>query len=173
MANYIKNSGKWGPIEEGTGAIPQRSYAGRQIVISFDNSETTSIMYTNPIGVALSTETEIIWNTEAVNCATATDMEVFWQGTDDPSIANAASGSGSDVAAEDTGWTTVSIQDFAGSEAADARTVTNLSGVGSVVKKPYVRFKYVLTAANPGEVEITCRVVNLPEAARVTHSVAL
>ena len=173
MANLIKNGGEWGPIEEGSGAISQKSYNGRQIVIDFDGSETTSIMYTNPIGIPLSTETELIWNTEAIDCATATDMEVFWQGTDDPSIANAASGSGSDVAAEDTGWTSVSVQNFAGSEAADTRTSTNLAGVANVVNKAYVRFKYILTAANPGDLDITCRLVNIPALGNVTHSVAL
>ena len=100
-------------------------------------------------------------------------MEVFWQGTDDPSIANAASGSGSDVAAEDTGWTSVSVQNFAGSEAADTRTSTNLAGVANVVNKAYVRFKYILTAANPGDLDITCRLVNIPALGNVTHSVAL
>ena len=173
MANLIKNGGKWGPIEEGSGAITQKSYEGRQIVIDFDNSETTSIMYTNPFGVVISQGTEFVWNTEAIDCATAADMEIFWQGTDDPSIANAASGSGSDVAAEDTGWTSVVIKDMTGSEACDAREVINLSGVANVVNKAYMRIKFILTAANPGDVDITCRLVNLPAAGRVNHSVVL
>ena len=173
MANLIENQGKWGPIEEGSGAIKQKSFEGKQIVIDFDGSETTSIMYTNPIGAPISTETEFIWNTEAIDCATATDMEVFWQGTDDPSIANAATGSGSDVAAEDTGWTTVSIKDMAGSEACDAREVVNLSSVANVVNKAYMRLKFVLTAASPGDVDITCRLTPLPSYRQITHSVAL
>tara|TARA_R110002020_G_scaffold370825_3_gene582483 strand:- start:602 stop:1126 length:525 start_codon:yes stop_codon:yes gene_type:complete len=173
MANFIKNGGQWGPIEEGAGAIPQRSYTGRQIVIDFDNTETTSIMYTNPIGVPLSTETQFIWNTEAVDCANTADMQIMWQGTDDPSVANAASGSGSDVSAEDTGWTTVEILDLNGSSKCDVRTGVNLSGVSNVVNKPYARFKLILTVANPGDVDITCRVINLPQIASVTHSVTL
>jgi hypothetical protein len=173
MANLIKNGGKWGPIEEGSGTISEKSYNGRQIVIDFDGSETTSIMYTNPFGVAISTETEFIWNTEAIDCATATDVEIFWQGTDDPSVANAASGSGSDVAAEDTGWTSVVLKDMTGSEACDAREVVNLAAVANIVNKAYMRLKFILTAANPGDVDITCRLVNLPSVAKVTHSVAL
>jgi len=169
MANLIKDSGKWGPIKEGN----DMSFNGRQIVIDFDNSETTSILYTNPFGVAISTETEFIWNTEAVDCATAADMQIMWQGTDDPSVANAASGSGSNVSAEDTGWTTVEIMDLNGSDKCDARTAVNLSGVANVVNKAYMRLKFILTSANPGDVDITCRLVNLPAVARITHTVAL
>ena len=169
MANLIKDSGKWGPIKEGN----DMSFNGRQIVIDFDNSETTSIVYTNPFGVAISTETEFIWNTEAVDCADSADMQIMWQGTDDPSIANAASGSGSDVSAEDTGWTTVEIMDLNGSAKCDARTAVNLSGVANVVNKAYMRLKFILTAANPGDVDITCRLVNLPAVGSITHSVAL
>ena len=169
MANLIKDSGKWGPIKEGN----DMSFNGRQIVIDFDNSETTSIVYTNPFGVAISTETEFIWNTEAVDCADSADMQIMWQGTDDPSIANAASGSGSNVSAEDTGWTTVEIMDLNGSDKCDARTAVNLSGVANVVNKAYMRLKFILTAANPGDVDITCRLVNLPAVGSITHSVAL
>ena len=169
MANLIKDSGKWGPIKEGN----DMSFNGRQIVIDFDNSETTSIVYTNPFGVAISTETEFIWNTEAVDCADSADMQIMWQGTDDPSVANAASGSGSDVSAEDTGWTTVEIMDLNGSAKCDARTAVNLSGVANVVNKAYMRLKFILTAANPGDVDITCRLVNLPAVGSITHSVAL
>ena len=169
MANLIKDSGKWGPIKEGN----DMSFNGRQIVIDFDNSETTSIVYTNPFGVAISTETEFIWNTEAVDCADSADMQIMWQGTDDPSIANAASGSGSDVSAEDTGWTTVEIMDLNGSAKCDARTAVNLSGVANEVNKAYMRLKFILTAANPGDVDITCRLVNLPAVGSITHSVAL
>tara|TARA_R100000808_G_C2087025_1_gene108821 strand:- start:242 stop:751 length:510 start_codon:yes stop_codon:yes gene_type:complete len=169
MANLIEDSGKWGPIKEGN----DMSFNGRQIVIDFDNSETTSIMYTNPFGVAISTETEFIWNTEAVDCADSADMQIMWQGTDDPSVANAASGSGSDISAEDTGWTTVEIMDLNGSAKCDARTAVNLSGVANVVNKAYMRLKFILTAANPGDVDITCRLVNLPAVGSITHSVAL
>ena len=167
MANLIKDSGKWGPIKEGN----DMSFNGRQIVIDFDNSETTSIVYTNPFGVAISTETEFIWNTEAVDCADSADMQIMWQGTDDPSVANAASGSGSDISAEDTGWTTVEIMDLNGSAKCDARTAVNLSGVANVVNKAYMRLKFILTTANPGDVDITCRLVNLPAASKITHSV--
>ena len=169
MANFIENGGKWGPIDESG----QKSYEGRQIVIDFDNTETTSIMYTNPFGVAVSTETEFVWNTEAVDCATYADVQIMWQGTDDPSVANAASGSGSDVGAEDTGWTTVELLDLNGSDACDARTVVNLSGVASIVNKAYMRLKFILTAANPGDVDITCRLINLPALRNITHSTAL
>ena len=173
MANLIENQGKWGPIEEGSGAIKQKSFDGKQIVIDFDGSDTDSIMYTNPIGVPISTETEFIWNTEAIDCADSADMQIMWQGTDDPSIANAASGSGSDVSAEDTGWTTVEIMDLNGSAKCDARTVVNLAGVGSVVNKKYMRLKFILTAANPGDVDITCRITPIPSYRQITHSVAL
>ena len=125
MANFIQNGGKWGPIDESG----QKSYEGREIIIDFDNTATTSIMYTNPFGVAVSTETEFVWNTEAIDCANTADVQIMWQGTDDPSVANAASGSGSDVTAEDTGWTTVELLDLNGSSACDTRTVVNLSGV--------------------------------------------
>jgi hypothetical protein len=174
MANIIKNSGIWGPIEEGTntGGFPIRSYEGKQIVLDFDGSEATSIMYTSVLDVPLSTESEIVWNTEATDCATATDMEVFWQGTDDPSVANATI-SGVDMTAADTGWTSVSVQNFAGSDAADTRTVTNLAGVSSVVNKKYVRFKYILTAATPGDVDVTCRLTGLPAIGKITYSTAL
>ena len=80
---------------------------------------------------------------------------------------------GRDVAASDTGWTTVSVQNFAGSDAADTRTSTNLAGVANVVNKSYMRFKYVLTADNPGDIDITCRLINLPSISKITHSVAL
>ena len=169
MANLIEDSGKWGPIKEGN----DMSFNGRQIIIDFDNSEATSIMYTNPFGVAISTETEFIWNTEAVDCANTADMQIMWQGTDDPSVANAASSRGSDVTAEDTGWTTVEIMDLNGSSLCDARTVVNLSSVANVVNKAYMRLKFILTTANPGDVDITCRLVNLPAVARITHTVAL
>ena len=169
MANSIKDSGKWGPIKEGN----DMSFNGRQIVIDFDGSATSSILYTNPFGVAISTETEFIWNTEAIDCATAADMQIMWQGTDDPSVANAASGSGSDVSAEDTGWTTVEIMDLIGCSLCDARTVVNLAGVGSVVNKKYMRLKFILTAANPGDVDITCRITPIPSYRQITHSVAL
>jgi len=161
MANFIQNAGKWGPIEEGTndGGFPIRSYDGRQIVLDFDDTEVTSIMYTRPVGLPLPYTAELIWNTEAVDCDTDTDMEVFWQGTEDPSVANLTHG-GSDVSASDTGWITVSVQNFAGSNAADTRTVTRLGSVSNVERMPYMRFKYVLTAANPGDVNITCRLVN-------------
>jgi len=168
MANRIKNSGVWGPIDEGG----QKSFHGKQIVIDFDNSETTSIMYTGNFECPISTETEFIWNTEAVDCATATDMEIFWQGTDDPSAAMAHV-SGEDVSAADTGWTSVVIKDMTGSEACDAREVINLSGVANVVNKTYMRIKFILTAANPGDVDITCRLVNIPSIHKVTHSIAL
>ena len=167
MANLIKDSGKWGPIKEGN----DMSFNGRQIVIDFDNSETTSIVYTNPFGVAISTETEFIWNTEAVDCANTADMQIMWQGTDDPSIANAASGSGSDASAEDTGWTTVEIMNLNGSADCDDRTLINLSSKTGVVNKAYMRLKFILTTANPGDVDITCRLVNLPAASKITHSV--
>tara|TARA_R100000152_G_C6771781_1_gene198402 strand:+ start:826 stop:1335 length:510 start_codon:yes stop_codon:yes gene_type:complete len=169
MANFIQNGGKWGPIDEGG----QKSYEGRQIVIDFDNTETTSIMYTNPFGVAVSTETEFVWNTEAIDCANTADVQIMWQGTDDPSVANAASGSGSDVSAEDTGWTTVELLDLNGSSACDTRTVVNLSGVANIVNKAYMRLKFILTAANPGDVDITCRLINLPAIGSITHSTAL
>jgi hypothetical protein len=169
MANLIKDSGKWGPIKEGN----DMSFNGRQIVIDFDNTEDTSIMYTNPFGVAISTETEFIWNTEAVDCEDAADMQIMWQGTDDPSVANAASGSGSDVTAEDTGWTTVEIMDLNGTGKCDTRTAVNLSSVANVVNKAYMRLKFILTADNPGDVDITCRLVNLPAVGSITHSVAL
>ena len=129
-------------------------------------------MYTGLIGAPISTETELVWNTEAVDCATDTDVEVFWQGTNDPSVANLHK-TGEDVSASDTGWPSVSVQNFAGSEAADTRTVTNLAGVASVVNKKYMRLKYILTAASPGDVDITCRLVNLPPIAKVTYSTAL
>jgi hypothetical protein len=169
MANFIQNGGKWGPIDESG----QKSYEGREIIIDFDNTETTSIMYTNPFGVAVSTETEFVWNTEAIDCANTADVQIMWQGTDDPSVANAASGSGSDVSAEDTGWTTVELLDLNGSSACDTRTVVNLSGVANIVNKAYMRLKFILTAANPGDVDITCRLINLPAIGSITHSTAL
>tara|TARA_R100000655_G_scaffold861_1_gene3549 strand:- start:4241 stop:4750 length:510 start_codon:yes stop_codon:yes gene_type:complete len=169
MANFIQNGGKWGPIDESG----QKSYEGREIIIDFDNTETTSIMYTNPFGVAVSTETEFAWNTEAIDCANTADVQIMWQGTDDPSVANAASGSGSDVSAEDTGWTTVELLDLNGSSACDTRTVVNLSGVANIVNKAYMRLKFILTAANPGDVDITCRLINLPAIGSITHSTAL
>ena len=72
MANFIQNGGKWGPIDESG----QKSYEGREIIIDFDNTETTSIMYTNPFGVAVSTETEFVWNTEAIDCANTADVQI-------------------------------------------------------------------------------------------------
>ena len=175
MANIIENGGKWGPITEGTndGNIPLSSYEGRQIVIDFDNSTTSGIHYTAPIGVPISTETEIVWNTEAINCADTTDITVTWQGTDDPSVARAKYGDGIAISAADTGWTSVDVQDLTGSAACDARVATNLSGVANVVNKRYMRFKYTLANANPGDVDITCRLINLPAIGKITHSVAL
>ena len=174
MANLIEDGGKWGPIEEGTGAIKQKSYDGRQLVVVFDNSTTAGIHYSNPIGVPISTETEFIWNTEAVNCTDTADMTIYWQGTDDPSIANAASGSGLIVTAEDTGWTTSSaVATLTGSAACDARTVVNLSTIGSIVNKTYSRFKFVLATATPGDVSITCRLVNIPPLDKITYTTAV
>ena len=174
MANLIENGGKWGPISEGTitGGFPKSSYEGKQVVIDFDNTEATSIMYTGLIECPISTETEIVWNTEAVNCADTADITVTWQGTDDPSVAALTHG-GRDVAASDTGWTSVDVQDLTGSAACDARVATNLSGVANVVNKRYMRFKYTLATANPGDVDITCRLINLPAIGKITHSVAL
>ncbi len=169
MANKIDNAGKWGPIIEGS----EKSYNGRQITLSFDNTEATSIMYTDTFGVAISDATQFIWNTEAVDCANTADMQIMWQGTDDPSIANAPAGSGMDVAASDTGWTTVEIMDLNGSSACDVRTVVNLSGVANVVNKAYMRLKFILTVANPGDLSITCRLSPLPILASVTHNTTL
>ena len=175
MANLIKNAGKWGPIEEAAnaGGITEKSYEGRQIVIDFDGSATSGIHYTAPIGVPISTETEVVWNTEAVDCANTADITVTWQGTDDPSVARAKYGDGIAISAADTGWTSVDVQDLTGSAACDARTATNLAGVGSVVRKSYVRLKYTLATASPGDVDITCRLINLPALDKITHSVAL
>lgn len=172
MANKIDNAGKWGPVVEGS----EKSYDGRQITLYFDNVEATSIMYTDTFGVAISDATEFIWNTEAVNCEDTADMEIMWQGTDDPSVANAPAGSGMDVAASDTGWTTVTIMDLDAGGKCDARTAVNLAGVSNVVNKAYMRLKFVLTAANPGvsaPVRITCRLSPLPILASVTHNTTL
>ena len=168
MANRIKKSGRWGPIDEGG----QKSFNGKQIVIDFDNTEASSIMYTGNFECPISTETEFIWNTEAIDCADAADMQIMWQGTDDPSVAMAHV-SGEDVSAADTGWTTVEIMDLNGSGNCDARTVVNLAGVSNVVNKAYMRLKFILTTANPGDVDITCRLINLPSIGKITHSVAL
>ena len=65
------------------------------------------------------------------------------------------------------------IMDLNGSAKCDARTAVNLSGVANVVNKAYMRLKFILSAANPGDVDITCRLVNLPAVARITHTVAL
>jgi hypothetical protein len=175
MADLIKNLGKWGPIEEATntGGFKQKSYEGRQIVIDFDGSTNSGILYTGLIGVPISTETEIVWNTEAVNCADTADMTVTWQGTDDPSVANTGYGNGFAISASDTGWTSVDVQDLTGSAACDARTATNLAGVSGVVNKRYMRFKFTLATATPGDVDITCRLINLPSLSKITHSVAL
>ena len=174
MANFIEKSGEWGPITEGTNAagFPIASYEGKQIVIDFDNSETTSIMYTGLFKVPISTETEFIWNTEAVDCADSADMQIMWQGTDDPSVAKITH-AGADVSASDTGWTTVEIMDLNASAKCDSRTAVNLAGVANVVNKAYMRLKFILTAANPGDVDITCRLINLPSISKITHSAAL
>ena len=174
MANIIENDGRWGPISEGSGPIFELSYTGRQIVIDFDNSTTSGIHYTAPIGVPISTETEFIWNTEAVDCGANADMTIYWQGTDDPSVAQASYGGGGAISASDTGWTTSSaVATLTGSNDCDARTVVNLAGISSVVNKTYTRFKFVLATATPGDVDITCRVSPIPSPSKVTHSVAL
>ena len=173
MANIIENDGRWGPIKEGSGPIFELSYTGRQIVIDFDNSTTSGIHYTAPIGIPISTETEFIWNTEAVNCTDTADMTIYWQGTDDPSVAQANYGGGGAISASDTGWTSVAISALTGSAACDARTVVNLAGVGDVVNKTYTRFKFVLATATPGDVDITCRVTPIPSYGQITHSVAV
>ena len=177
MANIIENNGEWGPILEGTnsGGLPIKSFAGKQIVLDFDNSDTTSTLYTGTIKAPISTETEFVWNTEAVDCGNSADVEIFWQGTDDPSAA-AVVYSGVDqqgVSGTDTGWTSVAIMDLNGSSKCDDRTVVNLAGVSGVVNKPYMRLKFILTAATPGDVDITCRLTNLPALSNITHSVAL
>ena len=174
MANLILNSGKWGPIEEGSGAIREKPWDGRQIEFKFDNATDAGIHYTAPVGVPISTSTEFIWNTETVDCATDTDMEVFWQGTDDPSVARAGYGSGATISASDTGWTTVSIKNMAGSNAADVREVVRLDSVANVVAKKYVRFKFVLTAGvTPGDVTITCRLGNIPIYGKINYDTAV
>ena len=76
MANIIENDGRWGPIKEGSGPIFELSYTGKEIVIDFDNSTTSGIHYTAPIGVPISTETEFIWNTEAINWTDTADMTI-------------------------------------------------------------------------------------------------
>jgi hypothetical protein len=174
MANIIENNGNWGPISEGanTGGFPVVSYEGKQVVIDFDDTENTSILYTGLIEAPISTETEFIWNTEAVDCENDADVTISWQGTDDPSVAR-LSHAGQDVAASDTGWTTVEVMDLNGSSKCDSRTAVNLAGVTNVVNKDYVRLKFITTVNNPGDVDITCRLINLPAIGKITHSVAL
>ena len=174
MADLIKNNGNWGPIEEGAnaGGFPIRSYEGKQIVFDFDGSTTSGVLYTGLLETPISTETEIVWNTESIDCADTADITVAWQGTDDPSIANGTV-AGYAVSAVDTGWTSVDVQDLTGSSACDARVATNLSGVSNVVNKRYMRFKYTLAPATPGDVDITCRLINLPAIGKITHSTAI
>ena len=167
MANSIQNNGRWGPIVEGNA----KSWEGRQIVMDFATS-TAAINYTGTFEVPVSTETEFVWNTEAVDCADTADMQIMWQGTDDPSVGGVDL-NGLEVSAADTGWTTVEIMDLNGSAKCDARTTVNLSGVASVVNKAYMRLKFILSTASPGTVSITCRLINLPTAAKVTHNTAL
>ena len=101
-------------------------------------------------------------------------MTIYWQGTDAPSVAQASYGGGGAISASDTGWTTsIAVATLTGSNDCDARTVVNLAGVSSVVNKTYVRFKYILTAASPGDVDVTCRLINIPALGNITHSVAL
>ena len=104
MANLIQNSGQWGPIEEAanTAGLTQKSWEGREIKFVFDDSTTTGIHYTAPIGLPLTSQTEFVWNNEAVDCADTADMTIYWQGTDDPSVAMAAYGNGSAITASDT-----------------------------------------------------------------------
>tara|TARA_R110000796_G_scaffold95474_2_gene200758 strand:- start:53 stop:589 length:537 start_codon:yes stop_codon:yes gene_type:complete len=166
MANVIKDTGVWGPIEEGVnaGGFPIRSYEGKQIVLDFDNSDATSTLYTGLLETPIVSQSQFVWNTEAVDCADAADVQIFWQGTDDPSIAKGANYGGSDqqgVSGLDTGWESVEIMDLNASAKCDARTSVVLDGVSGVLNKSYSRIKFILTAANPGDVDITCRYVNL------------
>jgi len=175
MANLIQNSGKWGPIEEAanTAGLTQKSWEGREIKFVFDNSTTTGIHYTAPIGLPLTSQTEFVWNNEAVDCENTADMTVYWQGTDDPSVAMAAYGNGSDITASDTGWTSVSISALTGSGDCDGTTSVNLDSVSNVKTMKYMRFKFVLATANPGDVTIACRVTNIPTYAQINYSTTL
>ena len=169
MANLIKDGGKWGPIEEGN----EKSYFGRQIVIDFDAATSSGIHYTAPLGVPISTETEFIWNTEATAAHDDSDITVYWQGTDDPSVANAAYGGGANITASDTGWTSVAILTLTGSGAVKARETVNLSGVSNVAGKSFTRFKFVHATNAVNDIDITCRVTPLPTISKITHTVAL
>ena len=175
MANIIENRGDWGPIEEGSGAITRKSYHGRQIILDFDNSDTTSTLYTGTFKVPISEDTMFVWNTETVDCTDAADVQIFWQGTDDPSIAAVDYG-GRDqqgVSGTDDGWSSVEIMDLNGSAKCDARTVVNLSGVANVTNAPYMILKFILTAATPGNVDIACRLTPLPGVGKIVHNAAL
>jgi hypothetical protein len=171
MANIVENGGRWGPIEEGSGTIKEKSYHGREIVLDFDGSDTTSTLYTDTFKVPVSTDTTFVWNTEAVDCGNTADVEIFWQGTEDPSsIIEYGGVDQQGVSGTDNGWNSVTIMDLDGSSKCDALTTANLSGIAGITNMPYMRLKFVLTAATPGDVDIKCRLTGLPSAARITHS---
>ena len=176
MANLIANKGKWQfPTgSANTGGITPKSYPNaKYVILDFDNSEATSIMYTDLVKTPFSTESTIIFNSEGVNCADTADMTISWQGTADPDIAAVGNSNGADIAASDTGWQTVAVSDLTGSAAMDAVTVVNLSGVANVVNMPYMRFKFELETANPGDVDIKCWLTGLPQLGTTTSDTAI
>ena len=176
MANVIENRGYW-QYPEGsanTGGHTSKSFPNaKYVILDFDNSATDSILYTDLIQSPFTTETTFIFNSEAVNCTDTADMTVYWQGTADPAISEVGHGNGADISASDTGWQTVAVQTLTGSAAMDAKTVTNLAGVANVVNMPYMRFKFLLATATPGDVDIKCWLIGLPQIGNISGDSAI